>query len=170
MILQEKELVLRAIEMEDWEILKQLINSPEIEETVVGWSKPISTYQQQQWISHLPEDKSIRYMIQYELETVGTASISLIDHKNAVANLNIKLLSNKQRLGIGTKVIRLMSHYCFEELNIQCITASILEKNIGSRKLFEKCGFIQEGILRRRVYKQGEYQNLVVYSLLRNEQ
>lgn len=169
MFLQEEDIVLRAIEMEDWEILKSLINSPEVESSVVGWSKPVSTHEQQQWINHLSQDKNIRYMISYKSETVGMACISSVDHKNSVANLNIKLLPEKRKLGIGAKVISLMCQYCFNELNIECITANILENNVGSRKLFTKCGFTQEGVLRHRVYKHGAYQNLVVYSLLRNE-
>ena len=42
MILKGKKVRLRAIEQEDLEFVRSLINDPEIEKTIVGWALPIS--------------------------------------------------------------------------------------------------------------------------------
>ena len=49
------------------------------------------------------------------------------------------------------------------------IYLNILEENISSRKLFEKMGFIQEGVQREAVFKNGKYNNLIMYSLLKED-
>ena len=71
--------------------------------------------------------------------------------------------------GYGTETIRLLKKYIFEELNMNRIYLNILEENISSRKLFEKMGFIQEGVQREAVFKNGKYNNLIMYSLLKEE-
>ncbi|MCC5909795.1 MAG: hypothetical protein JJT76_05100 [Clostridiaceae bacterium] len=46
MNLKGKIVTLRAIEEEDLEMLRDIINDPEVERLVVGWSLPISKAQQ----------------------------------------------------------------------------------------------------------------------------
>ena len=52
---------------------------------------------------------------------------------------------------------------------MQCIYSHILEYNIASQRLHEKIGFKKEGVLRERVYKNGKYHNLIVWSILKGE-
>ena len=46
---------------------------------------------------------------------------------------------------------------------------NIHPENVASKKVAEKCGFIFEGIMRDCWFHQGEYQDLEVWSLLRDE-
>jgi len=59
--------------------------------------------------------------------------------------------------------------YAFNELRLNCIYAHINSYNENSQKLFEKCGFEQEGLQRNRVYKEGNYHDVYSYSILRGE-
>ena len=47
--------------------------------------------------------------------------------------------------------------------------ATILEDNIASQRMNEKCGYKKEGLLRQAVYKNGKFHNLVVMSVLKEE-
>ncbi|KKB40914.1 GNAT family N-acetyltransferase [Bacillus thermotolerans] len=173
MIISNENITLRAIEVEDMELLKELINDPNIERMVVGWSFPVSTYQQINWINNLKNDnKNIRYIIDVqETGAVGVASLTSIDFKNGTATVNIKLKKDDsaRKKGIGYKAITMLSKYAFNELNLNCLVANILAYNIASQKLFEKCGFSFEGVLRNRVFKNASYQDLHSYSLLRSD-
>ena len=62
-----------------------------------------------------------------------------------------------------------MLSYCFNELNLNCITANVLANNEASSKLWQSFGFNLDGVLRQRVYKNGHYVDLMAYSLLRDE-
>lgn len=167
------DIVLRAIELEDAELLKNLINDPEIEKMVVGWSFPVSTEQQINWINNLSNQKdSVRLIIHIDkIGAVGLVSLTEIDFKNRIATINIKLKRDNRirNKGIGYKAITTLVDYAFNQLNLNCIVANILSYNIASQKLFEKCGFQLDGKLRKRVFKDGSYHDLFSYSLLRSE-
>jgi RimJ/RimL family protein N-acetyltransferase len=169
----KEEIILRAIEQDDMQLLKELINDPEVEKMVVGWSFPVSTNQQNNWISSLSNDRyNVRFIIEINgVGTVGVVSLTKIDYKNGTATINIKLkredkIRNK---GIGYKAIAMLIDYAFNQLNLNCLIANILNYNTASQKLFEKSGFVLEGTLRKRVFKNGAYQDLLSYSLLRSD-
>lgn len=168
-----KDIVLRAIELEDMQLLKDLINDPEVEKMVIGWSFPVSTHQQINWINSLSNDKNnVRYIIDIEnVGTVGVASLTKIDFKNGTATVNIKLRTEDtiRQKGIGYKIMTILIDYAFNQLNLNCLGANILSYNSPSQRLFEKCGFVYEGTLRNRIYKNGAYQDLLSYSLLRSD-
>lgn len=169
MILFDNVVKLRAIEEKDAEVLQEMINDPEIESEVVGFSYPVSLSQQKKWIENVTNSETIRYAIDVSNKMIGVASISSIDFKNRTANINIKLRKNEQGKGYATRSVKLVLEYCFLELNMECVTANVLEYNNASKKIWEKLGFKLEGILRNRIYKNGKYHNLFAYSFLKNE-
>lgn len=169
MILRDEVVLLRAIEENDAEILMDLINDPEVESSVCGWSYPVSLSAQKKWISNLHNDTTVRYAIDIEGKIVGVAIISSIDMKNRSANMNIKLLKSARGNGFAIRAIKLIVSYCFDELNMHCLTANVIERNVDSSRLWEKLGFRRDGLLRDRVYKNGNYHNVIAYSLLKEE-
>lgn len=173
MNLINEDIVLRAVEIEDLQLLKDLINDPEIEKMVVGWSFPVSNYKQTNWFNNISNDiNNVRFIIDIKnFGAIGLASLTKIDFKNGTATVNIKI-KNDEKLrnkGIGYTVIMMLIDYAFNQLNLNCLVANILKYNTISQRLFEKCGFVCEGTLRNRVFKNGAYQNLLSYSLLRSE-
>lgn len=169
MILLDDVLTLRAIEEGDAPILQAMINDPELEHSVVGWSGPVSLAEQKQWIAGLPGDSTIRYAIDNGEGMVGTVAVSAVDWKNRTANLNIKLLRAARGKGYATRAMKLVISCCFEELNLNCLTANVLAENTASCRLWEGLGFRLDGVLRQRVYKSGCYHDLRAYSLLRED-
>ena len=170
MILSDGYIKLRAVEITDADCLLGMINSPEIESSVVGWSFPVASKDQIDWINSIKNDSCVRYTIDINNEAVGLVIISAIDFKNSTANISVKLSDDcPKRKGIGSKAVKLIQKYCFYELNLNCLTANILEYNIASQKTFEKCGFSKDAVLRKRIFKNGRYLDLYVYSILRDE-
>lgn len=162
---------MRAIETKDLNLLKTLINDSNIENKLGGWSFPVSDYGQEKWIQSIQEDNSqkcLRLIIEVNEEAVGTIILSDIDMKNGNAEIHIKMLY-QQNKGYGTQCIKMLCDYAFNELRLNVIYAIVLENNIASQKTFEKCGFLKEGILRSRVFKNNAYVNLFSYSLIKSE-
>ncbi len=171
MFIRGKEVLLRAIELSDAALLQQMINDAEIEQMMWGHSFPVSAHQQKNWIENVSNNKSVfRAMIDVDGITVGTIILSDIDMVNGNAELHIKLgNSNCRGKGYGTDAVMALLEYSFNELRLNCVYCRIREDNIPSVKLFEKCGFIKEGLLRSRVYKKGKYHNFYEYSILKSE-
>lgn len=163
---------LRAIEASDKEVLLDIINDEITEHSLGGWSFPISDLNQEEWIKSLkPNEKILRCMIvsKDEERAIGTVILSDIDYKNGTTEIHIKMHNNTRSKGYGTETINTVVNYAFNELRLNCIYAHINSYNEKSHKLFEKCGFTKEGILRDRIFKRGKYHNVYIYSLLQGD-
>jgi len=74
-----------------------------------------------------------------------------------------------QGKGFGSDALNTITKYAFSELRLNCIYAEVLSYNSISQRTFEKCGFHKDGLLRSRVYKNGEYIDVLSYSILKDE-
>ena len=164
---------LRAIEKEDFELLFHMVNAPEIEEMTGGWCFPISRAEQEQWmVNFRNSNRNIKLMIELTNgKTIGMVMFSNIDWKNRNALLEYKMsapIEDRIKGDMQDAIIGMLK-YAFEEMGMHCVTAEILEENKFSMKLCKRVGFIEEGILRDRIYKKGDYRNQIVLSLLKDE-
>src|SRR5260370_11800982 len=77
---------------------------------------------------------------------IGTVKLGPINWVHRHADLGI-LIGDKSywRKGYATEVIRLMTGFCFERLNLHKVTANCYAANQGSVKAFQKAGFAIEG-------------------------
>ena len=138
-----KKVMLRAMEKEDCEMIKDMFNNPELENLVVGWAFPVSSYAQEQWFqAHYDDKNSFRFIIETkENGAVGIASLTDIDWKNRRATHGIKLANIKNReKGIGVDTVMAIMRYAFDELGLNRLDGSWFDSNVASKGLYKKCG------------------------------
>lgn len=100
-------------------------------------------------------------------EYIGNVEISDIDWR--VGRGEIGLLIGDKRYwdkGVGREAITLMARFGFEELRLHRIEARVLTHNTRAQRVFERCGFQREGVLRGSHYLEGRYHDVVMFSLL----
>ena len=170
MNIQGEKIVLRAVEEADNAMLLSLINDPDTEMMLGGSSWPVSESEQLKWFEHQERSRDVLRCIvalKEDGKAIGTIILSEIDQKNATGHIHIKMSKDVGRgKGYGTDAVNTMVQYAFEELRLNCIYANILSYNEASIRLFERCGFKRDGILRRRVFKKGQFYDLFYYSRL----
>lgn len=71
--------------------------------------------------------------------------------------------------GIGTKAIKLIVDYGFNELSLNRIYSGVFEFNKPSIRILEKCNFEKEGILKKAVFKNGKFWDEHRYAILKSE-
>ena len=69
--------------------------------------------------------------------------------------------------GIMTAVVRRVCQHAFEEFGLVKITAHVFSHNPASARVLEKCGFVQEGLLRKHFVKDGQFMDAKLFALLR---
>lgn len=164
-------IILRALEREDMELLRETINDPEMEKLVVGWSFPISSVSQNNWFDHIVADKSNqRFAIEYNGQFVGISTLTDLDWKNRSAFHGIKLINSAPKgAGIGYDAVVATMKYAFEELQLNRLIGGILENNIPSQRLYKKCGWKKEGVFREQVFKSNRYYDEIAVAILRSD-
>lgn len=173
MFIYGDKIVLRAIEEADNQMLLTLINDPDTEMMLGGSSWPVSEAEQLRWYEKQEQRRDVlRCIIALKEEgtAIGTLILSDIDTKNGTAQIHIKMVKDSGRgKGYGTDAVKTIVRYAFHELRLNCIYAQILSYNAVSVRLFEKCGFKRDGILRARVYKGGNFVDVFEYSILQSD-
>ncbi|MBU7025134.1 MAG: GNAT family N-acetyltransferase, partial [Theionarchaea archaeon] len=71
--------------------------------------------------------------------------------------------------GYGTEAVRLGLKLAFEALNLNKVYLRAFINNKRAQKCYEKAGFKKEGILRQDMFKNGNYIDCIVYSILMEE-
>ena len=167
-----KKVILRAIEMEDCELVKDMFNDPEIEDLVCGWAFPLSLFAQKKWFeSHYNDQNALRFVIETKEDgPVGIFTLTDIDWKNRRATIGAKLAAEGNRSkGYGTDAIMAIMRYAFDELGFHRLNVERLATNQTSAHIIAKCGFVEEGIKREYIYKGGKYRDLVEAGILADE-
>jgi RimJ/RimL family protein N-acetyltransferase len=69
--------------------------------------------------------------------------------------------------GIMTAVVKQVCQHAFEEFGLVKITAHVFPHNLASARVLEKCGFQEEGFLRKHFLKDGKFMDARLFALLR---
>lgn len=172
MNIKGKRVTLRAMEKSDCEMIREMFNDPEIEDLVVGWAFPVSSYAQEKWFeSHYNDNTNFRFVIETpEDGAVGIATLTGIDWKNRRATHGIKLANKERRSkGIGTDTVMAIMRYAFDELQLNRLDGSWFPENTASKNMYKYCGWVEEGVRRNYIFKNGEYRDLAIVGILADE-
>ena len=71
--------------------------------------------------------------------------------------------------GFVTEAVQLLVDYLFATKKQHRIHLVIVPENVASRRIAEKCGFALEGTVRGAFFNDGRNQDVVLYSLLRDD-
>ncbi|MGL4453047.1 MAG: GNAT family N-acetyltransferase [Sarcina sp.] len=110
---------------------------------ITTFQRTVPSYEE--WIdSHL---KGFNIILLEDKEVLGFAALTAINNKiqySGVAELSIYVKFGQRGKGIGTKLLNELIKLS-EEAGIWTLQATVLEDNLGSKKLHEKCGFREVG-------------------------
>ena len=81
------------------------------------------------------------------------------------------LLYGDQYAGRGfvTEAVQLLVDYLFGSKKEHRIQLVVVGENGASRRIADKCGFVNEGIVRGAFFNDGHNQDVLLYSLLRTD-
>ena len=100
---------------------------------------------------------------------VGMAGLHYVRWDTERTELGYWLSEHAQGQGIATRVVQALCRYCFDELRLGRVEIRCAPQNTRSRRVPERLGFTQEGVLRRMDRLESGWSDWVVYGLLRAE-
>ena len=94
---------------------------------------------------------------------------SFSDSRGRSMEIGYAIVPSERGKGYGTETIQIMVDYLFLSKDIVRIQAPTETRNIASQRALEKAGFSKEGIMRKSLDVRGEYRDMCLYSILREE-
>ena len=113
--------------------------------------------------------ESFRWFISVDGQVIGALSLKNISHSMSYGEIGYGLSESHQGKGITTAAVKLLIDKIFAETSLRRLIALVHEENQASRRVLEKLGFQDEGLLREHYLIKGTPVNEVLYGLLRRE-
>ncbi|MFI6498978.1 GNAT family N-acetyltransferase [Nonomuraea typhae] len=101
---------------------------------------------------------------------VGEVVLNELDADNLSCNLRIALIGERAfGKGYGTEAIRLVLGHAFATTPLHRIHLGVYAFNARARHVYEKVGFVEEGVERDALLWEGQWYDSVRMSVLRTE-
>ncbi len=174
LLLDDFKIYLRALELDDYKTSIHWRRDDDIWDMVAGPKFYVSEAYERKWVEEAifgASDKlTLAICLKENDELIGYVYLSAIDWKNKSAEF-AKLIGKKEcwGKGIATEATLLTLFHGFVVMGLERIQARQLKTNFGSIRVNEKCGFKNEGVMRKAVFKNGEYQDLNLMSIIRED-
>jgi len=101
---------------------------------------------------------------------LGNICLWKIQIENCRAEVGYLLDTSVWRKGIMNEALQAVVNYGFNTMGLHSIEAIINPDNIGSAKLLEKNGFVQEAYFKENYYYDGKFRDTAAYSKLSTNQ
>ena len=167
-MMQEMKVTIRKFEKSDIPKKVEWINNPENNQ-FLHYDIPISVENTEKWFdSHVGDDSRYDAVIEADGIPVGTIGLLGIDSKNSKAEFYIAMgeVSYKGK-GVAKEASRLLLEYGFVKLGLNRIYLYTEAMNENAQMLFERVGFVKEGILRQDIISHGRFVDRIAYGFLR---
>jgi RimJ/RimL family protein N-acetyltransferase len=177
----DKKIILRSLEQQDLEQAYRWRNQEDILQRTRQF-RFLTKREHMRWFTKLNPNKDLMYAIIEQTRPfyaddfsnniyIGVAGLTNLDWVNRSAEVSIYIgYKNYRRKSYGTKVISELSNICFNQLNFHRLWAEVYDlPNSAIPDFFIKCGFKKDGKIRDVVYRNGQYYDSWIFSMLREE-
>lgn len=143
-------------------------NKPEIR----SWCRQvglISLNEHLEWFHSLSGDKTRKmFVLSTKTEHVGVVGLTSIDYVSRRAEFSIWIDPSYQGRGYAIAGLKAICNFGFRELGLNCIWGESFAGNPGIG-IWKRVGFKEDCVRRDFYYKNGEFVNAHLCSLLREE-
>ena len=148
------------------------INDPELQARI-GRRHPMSRAQEQEWLAdqYKREDHmNLAIVLKDGDRHIGNCGFNRIDFINRNAEFGI-LIAERDAWGkgYGPEAARLILKYGFEQFGLHRIWLWVFAFNQHAICAYEKAGFVQEGTRRGAYYRNGQFHDVLLMSVLQQE-
>lgn len=170
---------LRTIEEEDLEFLAAARNDPAIRRPLTV-NRPSNGEQTRGFFEEaISTDDGVNLLLSATLESgadaapdddrVGMVSLFEEDDIAGTATIAYWVVPDEQGNGYCTEAVALLCDHAFGDRRLNKLRADVLATNDGSRRVLEKLGFTEEGLLREEKFVYGDYVDVHRFGLLADD-
>jgi RimJ/RimL family protein N-acetyltransferase len=102
-------------------------------------------------------------------QCVGEVVLNERDAGNHSCNFRTLIGPAGRGRGLGTEAVRMIVGYGFEQLGLHRISLQVYAFNPRARHVYERVGFVEEGVLREELRYRDQWVDATVMSILAHE-
>jgi len=165
---------LRAGEREDVPLFVRWMNDYRTSRTV-GLEAPISIASETLWFDRMlaSQGKEGYFFVACLLEDdrpIGTLGLFELQLTDGTAGLGISIGDpDDTGRGRGSDMLRALLGWAFRTLRLERIWLDVYDFNPRAKQVYERVGFVHEGVLRHAIYREGRYADVHRMSILADE-
>ena len=166
---------MRATERNDVKTFYNWVNDPEVTR-YLSLYLPLSIVDEENWFNAMSQRPQSEKTLSIEIHNesgwklIGNCVVFDIDTVARSGELGIMLGEKDEwNKGYGTEAMKLLLRHCFNTLNFNRVQLRVYSENLRAKRAYEKAGFVEEGRLREAIYKNGNYDDVIVMGILRSE-
>ncbi len=168
-VLDLGDIILREIEQEDAADYLNYMGRDEMAPFLTDNNRPTNIMEAQRelsyWIGLFSTQRSIYWAIALKENNklIGTAGFNMISFIHRKAEISYDLDFDFWGKGLMLKSIKNIMKFA-DDIGIVRTQATIIQDNLRSLKLLERCGFAKEGILKKYEIVAGESRDYFMYA------
>ena len=166
------QIYLRPLSLADAPVLTAWLNDPEVTRHL-RVHRPLMLLAEEAFLRKLSEneqDMVLGIVVRETDQFIGITGFRRLDSRSRHIEFGITVGEKTAwGKGHGSEATRLMLRYAFETLNLHRVWLHVYEFNERAIRVYERLGFVHEGILREDCYRDGRYWNTVTMAMLRSD-
>lgn len=173
--LRTERLVLRSFTSADAAALQAVARERRIADTTISVPHPFTAADAVMWI-----EKGHRGMVDgtyygfalvlpEPARLIGYAALHDVNREHSQAEVSFWIGAEFEGRGFVTEAAACLIDFAFDKIGLNRLCAFHMVRNRGSERVLKKLGFRQEGYFRQRVRKWGAFEDVLAWSLLRDD-
>lgn len=163
---------LRSVRDGDSSLLFEWINDHDLVVLNAPY-RPVSEVEHREWFEKLGKRTDrVFFMIEdvETLSTIGSCQLLNIHSIHQSAELQIRIGQTIfQNKGAGSEAVRQLVAFGFEDLNLRRIVLQVFATNERAIRVYEKNGFVREGLLRQAAFIDGRWVDVLCMAKMRGD-
>lgn len=164
-MLEGKSVNLRIVEKEDLALGVEWINNPEYFGEYQPLSQQSRSELEKQYDKLGPEEKWL-FIEKKDGTKIGTISYGPV---GKAFDIGYNIVVAERKKNYGTEAVGIIVDFLFLSKETVRVQAQIDPRNMASQKVLESNGFKKEGTIRKSMFIRGEWRDMILYSILREE-
>jgi RimJ/RimL family protein N-acetyltransferase len=165
-----REVVLRTIRWEDLDGLLELINCLVEEKADIVRTERVSREEEIDWLcgvlSRLEKDEECYIVAEVDGKVVANSEVSRgRGYEKHVGEIGIAIRDGFRDVGIGTEMMKALIDQA-RGWGLKVLTLRVFASNRRAFHVYEKLGFVQTGVIPRKLFRDGGYIDEVIMTKL----
>jgi len=161
---------IRKLEQKDLTTRVDWMNNPKVYQSM-HFDVPVLLENTERWFESVQKNPNrVDVVFEEDGQLVAMGGLTGINRETDKAELYVFVNPELQTSGLGTKAVKLLCKYGFEEMSLNKIYLETNENNYPAIRVYQKCGFKLEGTLREEFKAEnGELLSRLYFGLLKSE-